>query len=90
LADGAAKVISHLADAVYAGEVTSEVDNYFDSIKAIVVLESTSSTSLAAKGAQDCCGRGEYFTRVEKTWKLGKLVFGTNVCFQEPSEQTRL
>jgi hypothetical protein len=23
--------------------------------------------------------------RVEKTWKLGKLVSGTHVCFQEPT-----
>jgi hypothetical protein len=29
-------------------------------------------------------------TRVEKTWKLGKLVSGTNVCFEEESVQTRL
>jgi hypothetical protein len=28
--------------------------------------------------------------RVEITWKLGKLVYRTNVCFYEPSEQTRL
>ena len=27
--------------------------------------------------------------RVEKTWKLGKLVSGNNICFQEPGEQSR-
>ena len=27
--------------------------------------------------------------RVEKTWKLGKLVFGTLVCLQKPICQTK-
>ena len=39
MADGAAQVISHLADEVDAGEVTTEVDTQFDSNEAIVVLK---------------------------------------------------
>ena len=39
MADGAAQVISHLADVADTGEVTSEVDTHFDSNEAIVVLK---------------------------------------------------
>jgi hypothetical protein len=31
-----------------------------------------------------------YTIRVEEMWKLGKLVSGTNICFQEPRDQTSI